>query len=119
MFQAIQVAGETPEDAHKRADSIYNALSADASQWEAIAKKYDQTGAKTWLTTQQYQYAPTINPDDKIFINALNYASVGALKNIQTTAGNIIVKVTNRKAMTTKYVAAVIDNKVCCSCYQD
>ena len=39
-FQAIQVGGETPEDAHKRADSIYNALSADATQWEAIAKKY-------------------------------------------------------------------------------
>ena len=73
-FQAIQVGGETPEDAHKRADSIYNALSADA--------------------------------------NALNYASVGALKNIQTTAGNIIVKVTNRKAMTTKYVAAVIKNDI-------
>ena len=31
-FQAIQVGGETPEEAHKRADSIYNALSADATQ---------------------------------------------------------------------------------------
>ena len=111
-FQAIQVGGETPEDAHKRADSIYNALSADATQWEAIAKKYGQTGAKNWLTTQQYQYAPSLDSDTKAYLNALNYASVGALKNIQTTAGNIIVKVTDRKAMTTKYVAAVIKTDI-------
>ena len=111
-FQAIQVGGETPEDAHKRADSIYNALSADATQWEAIAKKYGQTGEKTWLTTQQYQYSPSLDADTKTYLNALNYASVGALKNIQTTAGNIIVKVTNRKAMTTKYVAAVIKTDI-------
>ncbi len=111
-FQAIQVGGETPEDAHKRADSIYNALSADATQWEAIAKKYGQTGAKTWLTTQQYQYAPSLDSDTKAYLNTLNYASVGALKNIQTTAGNIIVKVTDRKAMTTKYVAAVIKTDI-------
>ena len=111
-FQAIQVGGETPEDAHKRADSIYNALSADATQWEAIAKKYGQTGEKTWLTTQQYQYSPSLDADTKTYINALNYASVGALKNIQTTAGNIIVKITKRKAMTTKYVAAVIKTDI-------
>ena len=111
-FQAIQVGGDTPEDAHKRADSIYNALSADATQWEAIAKKYGQTGAKNWLTTQQYQYAPSLDSDTKAYLNALNYASVGALKNIQTTAGNIIVKVTDRKAMTTKYVAAVIKTDI-------
>lgn len=111
-FQAIQVGGETPEEAHKRADSIYNALSADATQWEAIAKKYGQTGEKNWLTTQQYQYSPSLDADTKTYLNALNYASVGALKNIQTTAGNIIVKVTNRKAMTTKYVAAVIKTDI-------
>ena len=111
-FQAIQVGGETPEDAHKRADSIYNALSADATQWEAIAKKYGQTGEKNWLTTQQYQYSPSLDADTKAYLNALNYSAVGALKNIQTTAGNIIVKVTNRKAMTTKYVAAVIKTDI-------
>lgn len=111
-FQAIQVGGETPEDAHKRADSIYNALSADASQWETIAKKYGQTGEKNWLTTQQYQFAPSLDADTKAYLNALNYAGVGELKNIKTTAGNIIVKVASRKAMTTKYVAAVIKTNI-------
>ncbi|MCQ2221532.1 MAG: SurA N-terminal domain-containing protein, partial [Prevotella sp.] len=111
-FQAIQVGGETAEDAHKRADSIYSALAADASQWEAIAKKYNQTGAKTWITTQQYQFSPSIDKDTKTYINTLNYASVGELKNIEMTSGNIILKVTDRKAFNTKYVAAVIKSDI-------
>lgn len=111
-FQAIQVGGETPEDAHKRADSIYNALAADASQWETIAKKYGQTGEKSWLTTQQYQLAPSLDADTKSYLNTLNYAGVGELKNVKTTAGNIILKVSSRKAMTTKYVAAVIKTNI-------
>ena len=111
-FQAIQVGGETPEEAHKRADSIYSALAADASQWEALAKKYGQTGEKTWFTTQQYQYGASIDNDNKEIIKTLNYASVGTLKNIQTVGGNIIIKVLDRKAMTTKYVAAVIKTDI-------
>lgn len=111
-FQAIQVGGETIDEAHKRADSIYTALSADASQWEAIAKKYNQTGAKTWLTTQQYQYAPSIDKDTKAYLNAINYSAVGEMKNIETTNGNIILKVTDRKAFATKYVAAVIKTDI-------
>lgn len=107
-FQAIQVGGETPDEAHKRADSIYNALAADATQWDAIAKKYNQVGAKTWMTTQQYQNAPSIDKDTKAYLNALNTMSVGELRNITATSGNIIIKVTDRKAFQTKYVAAVV-----------
>lgn len=112
QFQAIQVGGNTPEEAHKRADSIYAALAADASQWEAIAKKYGQTGEKTWMTTQQYQYAPSLDKDTKNYLNVLNNAGVGELKNIATNGGNIIVKVSDRKAMTTKYIAAVIKTEI-------
>lgn len=112
QFQAIQVGGNTPAEAHKRADSIYAALSADASQWETIAKKYGQTGEKTWMTTQQYQYAPSLDKDTKNYLNVLNNAGVGELKNIATTSGNIIVKVSDRKAMTTKYIAAVIKTDI-------
>lgn len=107
-FQAIQIGGETPDDAHNRADSVYKALTADMSQWEAIAKKYGQTGDKTWLTTSQYQFAPSLDKDTKAYLNILNTASVGELRNITTTAGNIIVKVTDRKAFKTKYLAAVV-----------
>lgn len=111
-YQMIQVGGNTPDEAHKRADSIYTALAADASQWETLAKKYGQTGEKNWMTTSQYQYAPSLDKDTKNYIYTLNTAGVGELKNITTTAGNIILKVTARKAMTTKYVAAVIKTDI-------
>ena len=60
QYRQIQVAGATVEESAKRADSIYNALKAGAD-FEVIAKKYGQTGEKTWLTTRQYQSAPSLD----------------------------------------------------------
>lgn len=111
-FQAIQVGGETIAEAHNRADSIMKAISADATQWDAIAKKYGQTGAKQWMTSEQYQYANGINAENKAFLNALNNMATGELRNIETASGNIILKVTDRKNFKTKYVAAVIKTKI-------
>lgn len=111
-FQAIQVGGETIDDAHDRADSIMKALSTDASQWETVAKKYGQTGEKQWMTTQQYQFATSINAENKAFINALNTMSAGELRNVSTTSGNIILKVTDRRNFQPKYIAAVIKTKI-------
>ena len=107
-FQAIQVGGATVDEAHTRADSIVKALAADASQFEAIAKKYGQTGDKQWMTTQQYQSAPSMDVDTKAYINALNVAAVGEVRNIATNSGNIIIKVSQRTGFKTKYLAAVI-----------
>lgn len=111
-FQAIQVGGETIDEAHDRADSIMKALSTDASQWETVAKKYGQTGEKQWMTTQQYQLATSINAENKAFINALNTMSAGELRNVSTTSGNIILKVTDRRNFQPKYIAAVIKTKI-------
>ena len=111
-FQAIQVGGETVDEAHNRADSIMKAITADANQWETLAKKYGQTGEKQWMTTQQYQYATGINAENKAFINALNTMTSGELRNISTPSGNIILKVTDRKNFQTKYVAAVIKTRI-------
>ena len=111
-FQAIQVGGETIDEAHDRADSIMKALSTDASQWETVAKKYGQTGEKQWMTTQQYQFATSINAENKAFINALNTMSAGELRNVSTTSGNIILKVTDRRNFQPKYIAAVIKTKI-------
>jgi peptidyl-prolyl cis-trans isomerase D len=111
-FQAIQVGAETTEAAKTRADSIYSAIAADATQWDALAKKYGQTGAKQWLTTQQYQFAPSLDNDTKIYLNALNTMNIGEMRNISTASGNIIVKVTDRKGFKTKYLAAVIKKDI-------
>lgn len=111
QFRAIQVSGATANEATKRADSIYTALQGGAD-FEAIAKKYGQTGEKTWITSAQYQNAPSMDNDTKSYIQALNTMELNETKNLKMTQGNIILQITDRKAMTTKYVAAVIKKPI-------
>lgn len=111
QYRQIQVGGATAAAAHKSADSIYAALNAGAD-FEAIAKKYGQTGQKTWITTQQYQGAPSMDNDTKNYINSLNTMSVNETKNIILPQGNIIVQVLDRKGLIEKYVAAVIKKSI-------
>ena len=111
QYRQIQVRGATAAAAHKSADSIYAALNAGAD-FEAIAKKYGQTGQKTWMTTQQYQGAPSMDNDTKNYINSLNTMSVNETKNIVLPQGNIIVQVLDRKGLIEKYVAAVIKKSI-------
>ena len=111
QYRQIQVAGATADEAAKRADSIYTAIKGGAD-FEAVAKKYGQTGEKTWLTTRQYQSAPSLDKNTQDYINSLNTMSVNELKNISLAQGNLIVQVVDRKGMTNKYVAAVIKKNV-------
>ena len=111
QYRQIQVAGATAEESAKRADSIYNALKAGAD-FEVIAKKYGQTGEKAWLTTRQYQSAPSLDHNTKDYIMSLNTMSVNELKNVALSQGNLIVQVVDRKGMINKYVAAVVKKNV-------
>lgn len=111
QYRQIQVAGATADESAKRADSIYNALKAGAD-FEVIAKKYGQTGEKTWLTTRQYQSAPSLDHNTKDYIMSLNTMSVNELKNVALSHGNLIVQVVDRKGMINKYVAAVVKKNV-------
>lgn len=111
QFRAIQVAGATPEEAAKTADSIYTSLAAGAD-FEVVAKKYGQTGEKTWITSAQYQAAPSMDADTKAYINAINTLGVNETKNIKLTQGNIVLQVTDRKGITDKFVAAVIKKPI-------
>ena len=110
-YSQIQVGGASADVAHKSADSIYAALKAGAD-FEAVAKKYGQTGQKAWMTTQQYQNAPSMDNDTKNYITSLNMMAVNETKNIVLPQGNIIVQVLSRKAMTDKYIAAVIKKNI-------
>ena len=111
QFRAIQVGGTTPDEAHKRADSIYTALKGGAD-FAAVAKKYGQDGSEQWLTTRQYEYTNSIDNDSKTYLNNLLTMGAKELKNIQTTQGNIIVEVLDRKNMINKYTAAVIKRTI-------
>lgn len=111
QFRQIQVIGATADEATKRADSIYTALKAGAD-FEVLAKKYGQTGEKTWMTTRQYQSAPSLDKNTKDYIIALNTMSVGEIKNMPLSQGSLIVQVADRKAMTTKYTAAVVKKNI-------
>ena len=110
-YRQISVGGTSLDDAHKRADSIYAALQAGAD-FEALAKKYGQTGDKQWMTSSMYERMQTIDPDTKEYINTLNTLGAGETKNLSLSQVSIILQVTNRKAMVTKYDVAVVKHTI-------
>lgn len=110
-YRMIQVGGATVEAARKTADSIYTALN-NGGDFEAIAKKYGQTGTKQWMTSAMYENAPSLDADTKSYIEALSTVGAGETKNLQFTSGNMILQVTARKAMTDKYVAAIVKHTI-------
>ena len=111
QYRQIQVGGTTLAEAHKTADSIYSALQ-NGADFEALAKKYGQTGEKTWLTTAQYQNAPSLDKDTKEYIIALNTLNPNEIKNLTMGQGNVIVQVMDRRGMVNKYTAAVIKKTI-------
>ena len=107
QFRQIQVAANTPEEAHAKADSIQKAL-AGGADFVAIAKRYGQTGEKVWFTGQQYEVAPSMSEDNRTYIEALLNGEVNTIQNVALTQGNIILQVVDKKAMKTKTTAAII-----------
>jgi len=107
QFRVIQVGAQDVATAKTKADSIYNAVKA-GGDFETIAKKYGQTGEKTWLTGAMYENSPSIDKDSKSYLNTILTLGTGETANVQMTSGNIIIQVLDRKAMKSKYVAAVI-----------
>ena len=112
QFRLIQVAGADMAAAKKSADSICTAI-RNGGAFEEIAKKYNQqTGEKTWMTTRQYQSAPTVDADTKNYIENLNTMAVNEVKVIPLTQGYLVAQVVDRKNMINKYVAAVIKKNI-------
>ena len=107
QFRQINIAAATPDEARAKADSIQKAL-AGGADFDALAKRYGQTGEKVWFTGQQYEMAPSMSQDNRTFINALLNGEVNATQNLALTQGNIILQVLDKKAFTTKTTAAVI-----------
>ena len=111
QFRQINIAAATIDEARVKADSIQKAL-AGGADFDALAKRYGQTGEKVWFTGQQYEMAPSMSQDNRTFINALLNGEVNATQNLALTQGNIILQVLDKKAFTTKTTAAVIKKVV-------
>ena len=111
QFRQINIAAATIGEARAKADSIQKAL-AGGADFDALARRYGQTGEKVWFTGQQYEMAPSMNQDNRTFINALLNGEVNATQNLALTQGNIILQVLDKKAFTTKTTAAVIKKVV-------
>ena len=111
QFRQINIAAATPDEARAKADSIQKAL-AGGADFDALAKRYGQTGEKVWFTGQQYEMAPSMSQDNRTFINALLNGEVNATQNLALTQGSIILQVLDKKAFTTKTTAAVIKKVV-------
>ena len=111
QYRMIQVVANSVNEAKTKADSINHAI-AGGADFEAIAKKYGQTGEKAWMTTKQYEFAQSMDKDNKNLINTLNTASVNALNTLQLGQGYVVLQVVDRKGMINKYTAAVIKKTI-------
>ena len=110
-YRQIQVGGATAEEASKLADSIYTALKGGAD-FEVLAKKYNQTGEKQWMTSAMYERAQNLDGDTKTYIETLNTLGAGELKNLKFSQANIVLQVTDRKAIVSKYDVAVVKHTI-------
>ena len=111
QFRAIQVVNADAAASKKTADSIYTAIKGGAD-FEVVAKKYGQGGEKSWMTTRQYQSAPSLDTNTKNYITALNTMAVNEVRVINLTQGQLVVQVLDRKNMINKYVAAVVKKNI-------
>lgn len=109
-FRQIQVFAEDVDKTKTLADSIYNAIKGGADFVE-LAKKYGQNGDTSWLTSAQYEGAQ-IDGDNLKFITTITNANVNELTNLPMGQANVILQVTNKKAVKDKYKVAVIKREV-------
>ena len=110
-IRQIAAPGTDIAAAEKTADSIMQALQA-GTNFDSIAKRYDQPGTKTWLTSAQYE-GMTMDENNRKFIETVTTAPVGQYNKVVLDGqGVVIVQVTDQRAMTTKYDLAVIKRKI-------
>lgn len=102
----VAIQGTTPEETQTRTDSVLTALRGNASISD-IAKKYQQRGDSVWVSSSQYENS-ALGDDEFKLVTALNTTLPGEIKTVETSQGNIIIKVLERKAMVTKYNVAIV-----------
>ena len=110
-FRVIQLLGSQTEASAASADSIMKALNA-GEVFDSIAKKYGQRAEKIWFTSSEYEGAPSLNADNRLYYSSLMELPVNSVKNLQLTQGNLILQVTNRKGSVEKYDVAIVKRAI-------
>lgn len=109
-YRQIQVVAEDAATTKTLADSIYNAIKGGANFAE-IAKKYGQTGEPTWISSVNYEGAQ-IDGDNLKYVNAITTLGQNELANLALGQANVILQVTNKKALKDKFKVAIIKRPV-------
>ncbi len=103
--------GKDMTDSESRADSILAVLNQGVSI-DSVAKQFDQTAAKAWIVSNQYERS-LVNENDHKYLSLINNAQVNAFnKLVLDGQGTLIIQVTNRKNIITKYDVAVIKRTI-------
>ena len=89
-----------------RADSVLKALNGGA-KFDDLAKKLGGRTDTTWINTAMANPAQ-LTPENAKFLRALYDAPLNAYHVIDMEGLKVVLQVVNRKAMKTKYVAAVV-----------
>lgn len=94
----------------KTADSIIAAIQGGAP-FDTIASKYNQQGAKIWITGQMYE-GQTLDTDNGKYLKAVVDGAVGSLQAVEIGQGTIVLNITDRRAMTEKYDVAIVKKSI-------
>ena len=109
-YRQIQVMASDLSKTRTLADSIYNALKGGAD-FTALAEKYNQKGDKVWLASAAYEGAQ-LDGDNLKYVQTLNNLKTNEIENVSLGQFNIVVQVTNRKAITEKHKVAGIKRPI-------
>ncbi len=107
LYRTISIAGKDKKDTATKADSVFNALKSGAN-FKELAKKYNQTGDSSWLSSAQYENT-LLDTENTKFINAIHSTKVGETNKADISNVAVIIQVLDKKNVVTKYnVASVV-----------